>query len=72
VSAYQALAVRDGRNWRIQLPGIGALQVQRLDDVEPLVRDVVATIRGVEPETLHIRVRFAERSATARRHRPDP
>jgi hypothetical protein len=65
VSLYEALAVREGNAWRVHLPGIAVLGAADKADVEPLVRDVVATVRGVEPETVQVRVRYEERSTAA-------
>lgn len=65
VYAVRATALADG--WQVHLPGIAVLTANRRAEVEPLVRDVLATVRGVEPETLSITVTFQVPPGAARR-----
>jgi hypothetical protein len=53
---YEATAVRDGRWWLIQVPGIGATQSRTLGQAEEQARDLIAAVLDVDIEDVRVDV----------------
>jgi len=53
---YQAIAARDGRWWFVQVPGEQGLvtQVHRLDQAEPMLREVIGLMRKVPEDSFDV------------------
>lgn len=72
-TTYTASCTRSGKWWAItvpELPGVFS-QARRLDQVEAMTRDAIATLLDVAPESFEIEVRpeVPEAVATARQAR---
>src|SRR2546423_15312805 len=55
---YAAIAERSGDWWAITVPEVPGLftQARRLTGAEAMARDAIATMLGVPPHTVHVRV----------------
>jgi predicted RNase H-like HicB family nuclease len=53
---YQAIAARDGRWWFVHVPGEQGLvtQVHRLDQAEPMLREVIGLMRKVPEDSFDV------------------
>ena len=69
MKTYTAIAERDGRYWLIRIPGLGAnpedglpTQADRICDVEPMARDLIALYLDVPSDSfcIHTEVRLPE------------
>lgn len=58
---FRVVAYREGTRWVAELPGIVVLPAVTRDELEPLIRDVVATVRGMEPDEVRLLVEFRAR-----------
>jgi hypothetical protein len=58
VTTYTATVHREGDWWVIDVDGVGATQAKRLDKVEHMARDLVATMRDVPIEDVQVDVKF--------------
>jgi hypothetical protein len=59
VKTYEAVAERDerdGRWWLVRVPGVGITQARRLSEVEPMARDLIATVLDVAADSFEVRV----------------
>ncbi|WP_100499366.1 HicB family toxin-antitoxin system [Geodermatophilus chilensis] len=56
MSEYRAIARREGRWWAIEVPGVGWTQARRLDQVEHMACDLVASMNDVDPSTVSVTV----------------
>jgi hypothetical protein len=56
--SYEVRAERDGDWWRLTVPAVrGAIsQVRRLSDIEDYIRDPIAYVLGVAPDSFDITV----------------
>jgi DNA-directed RNA polymerase specialized sigma24 family protein len=50
----EAVASREGDWWVIDVTGYGATQVRRLDDVEPMVADLVASLENTDVSEVEV------------------
>lgn len=58
-TTYTAICERVGKWWEITVPELesgGVTQAKRLDDVEDIVRDLVALMADVPPEDIAVKV----------------
>lgn len=58
VSDYRATAHREGEWWVIDVVGVGATQAKRLDRVEHMARDLVASMRGLNYNDVTVQVSY--------------
>jgi hypothetical protein len=58
VSSYRATVHREGDWWVIDVDGVGATQAKRLDKVEYMARDLVASMRDVPIDDVEVDVTF--------------
>ncbi|MDQ1292189.1 MAG: hypothetical protein QG608_66 [Actinomycetota bacterium] len=49
-------AEREGRLWVLRLEDGGVTQARHLGEVEDMVTDYVAVMRGLDPQTIHVTV----------------
>jgi CRP-like cAMP-binding protein len=56
VSGYTATAIREGRWWLIQVPGVGATQSRTLADAPAMARDLIAAVRDVPARDVTVTV----------------
>lgn len=56
MNAYRATARREGNWWIVSVDGVGVTQARRLEHVEEMARDLVATMEGVDPQVFDIDV----------------
>lgn len=50
----EAVAARDDRWWVIDVSGYGTTQARRVDDIEAMVIDLVATLEDVDPAAVEV------------------
>jgi hypothetical protein len=68
VSTYTAKATRDGKFWLIHVPEVERYtQARNVDEIETMARDLVAVMRGVEPDSFTLTVEI-ELPASVRAH----
>jgi len=69
VTTYTARATRDNdRFWLIHVPELGHYtQARNVAEIEPMARDLIATLRDVEPDTLDLEVEI-QLPGTAQEH----
>lgn len=58
MSSYRATVHREGDWWVIDVDGIGVTQAKRLDKVEHMARDLVASLRDVPVDDVAVSIRF--------------
>lgn len=59
MSTYTADVSRDGRFWLIHVPEIDRYtQARSLREIEDMTRDLIAVMRGVEPDSFELNVRL--------------
>ena len=58
VSDYRATAHREGDWWVIDVTDVGATQAKRLDRVEHMARDLVASMQGVTYNDVRVQVSY--------------
>lgn len=54
MSTYQGTAHREGEWWVIGVPGVGATQVKRIDQIEHMARDMIAAMEDVDYESVSV------------------
>ena len=54
--AFQVRVQEDGRVWLISVDGVGVTQARRLDEVEAMSRDLVATVRDLDPRSIELTI----------------
>ena len=50
----EAVASREGDWWVVDVTGYGATQARRLDDIEPMVADLVASLEDTTPGAVEV------------------
>ncbi|HRD60937.1 MAG TPA: hypothetical protein PLZ93_01160 [Nocardioides sp.] len=56
---YQATVERDDRWWLVQVPALGySTQAESREDVEPMARDLIATVLDIDPEDIDVDVSY--------------
>jgi len=50
----EAVASREGDWWVVDITGYGATQTRRLDDVEPMVADLVASLEDIDVSAVEV------------------
>jgi DNA-directed RNA polymerase specialized sigma24 family protein len=50
----EAVASREGDWWVVEVSGYGATQARRLDDIEPMVADLVASLEDTTPSAVEV------------------
>lgn len=58
VSDYRAAAHREGGWWVVDVLGVGATQAKRLDRVEHMARDLVASMRGLDYDDVRVQISY--------------
>lgn len=56
---YEVLAIRSGRWWALETPAIqrARSQARRLDQAEPIIRDALAMVLDVDPNSFDVNIR---------------
>lgn len=54
VTTYEATARRDGRFWLIEVHGLGWTQARHVREIEPMARDLVASMRRVPVDSVEV------------------
>lgn len=54
VSQYKAIARREGKWWAIEVDGVGWTQSRRLDEAEPMARDLIAAMKNIDVEDVSV------------------
>jgi hypothetical protein len=55
---YTATAVSEGDHWVIDVPGVGATQADRVEDIEEMTLDLVIAMTHAAREDVHIDLRI--------------
>ncbi|ARC55961.1 hypothetical protein AS850_02595 [Frondihabitans sp. 762G35] len=63
---YQVTVRRDGKFWFIEIPEIdGATQARRIDEIDEMARDYIASSLDIDPKSFELSVKFELPEAAA-------
>ena len=67
---YTAIAIREGDYWVIDVPGVGATQVDSVDDIERMAVDLVTAMTHTAHRMCTSKLASSDPPRQVRTHRP--
>lgn len=58
MTRYEASARRVGNSWAIDVAGVGPTQARRLAEIGEMARDLVASMKGVDVQTIDVDIQI--------------